>query len=80
MKLLIATIIVVTSACETPPPIKSGKCLVDTYRDERAVQQTCAYAGYTWSCVYQDEKNVCTRGAEISERAPAVSAPAQGGK
>lgn len=74
------TLLLLLSACksevEIPPPIRSGKCLVDQYVGVRAAKQACSFQGYTWACTDDGTLNICTRGAEVGgERAAPVKAP-----
>lgn len=52
-------------ACE-PPPIKEGKCRIESYDGRDILRRTCIYQGYNWDCL----KNTCTRGAEAVGEAP----------
>lgn len=73
IKTLVLVLVLTLAACKTPPPIASGKCLVDVYDKDVASRQTCQYQGYTWRCV----SDQCTRGGEVGERPPAI--PMDGG-
>lgn len=69
-----------TGACEKkgdsarasdPPPISSGKCVVDQYYADRAITQICNYGGYSWSCRFLPGTwtNTCDRlGEAVGER------------
>jgi len=62
-----------------PPPIHSGKCLVDRYIGPQAMQQNCNYEGYAWACTLDENTsvNTCNRGQEAaSERIPVIEPPA----